>query len=219
MGKFEDLTGKRYTRLLVIRRMPNDSRGRTRWLCRCDCGKEITAYAYSLKSGHTKSCGCYSHDLFVKNNTKHNAKHSRLYDIWCHMKERCYYPPYEHYDRYGGRGIKVCNEWEQDFSAFQTWALANGYSEHLTIDRINNDGNYEPANCRWISIQRQERNRCDTVFVLFRGQKMSLHDATDALNINYKSAWQRYRDGEKIADGIRPILSFKEKHMEALHGE
>lgn len=153
MGKLIDLTGQRFGRLTVLERA-GSNKGHALWLCQCDCGKTIIAYGNDLMR-RQKSCGCIRREK----STKHDGYKMRLYSIWKAMKNRCYRPTFKHYDRYGGRGITVCDAWIHDFAAFQSWALSHGYTDSLTIDRINNDGNYCPDNCRWITMKEQAQNR------------------------------------------------------------
>ena len=167
MPNFIDLTGKRFGSVSVIERAENSARNEVMWRCRCDCGKEFTTRARSLRSGECTSCGCvrraHSIAAMAKANTKHGAAphrgYTKLYNTWRRMKGRCNRPTATSYQYYGGRGISVCDAWQHDFQAFRDWALAHGYREGLSIDRIDVNGNYCPENCRWITMAEQQRNK------------------------------------------------------------
>ena len=122
------------------------------------CGTEFKTMLYKVKSGHTKSCGCYNKRRIKETNTKHGLIETRLYTIWANIKDRTLNPKYKKYNDYGGRGINICEEWKNDFMSFYAWAMTNGYSDELSIDRIDNDGGYSPENCRWTTKTIQRRN-------------------------------------------------------------
>lgn len=156
MGK--DLTGKTFGRLTVLKKSENKG-NRRMWLCQCECGSIKIISAANLMGGKTLSCGCYQKEQTSKAKKIHGEKEERLYRIWKNMKSRCYCSNKPDYHRYGGRGIEVCEEWKDNYLAFKEWALANGYKENLSIDRIDFDRNYEPDNCRWTTQRVQARNR------------------------------------------------------------
>lgn len=158
MPNFIDHTGQRFGDLTVVSLYSRCSRKenrQTRWLCKCDCGKEVVVQNGNLVTGNTKSCGC----LRFKSQGAYVPNKNRVYNSWHAMKARCYSPCNNRYRLYGGRGIRVCDEWKNSFEAFREWALSNGYAENLTIDRIDPDGDYCPDNCRWIPPEMQSSTR------------------------------------------------------------
>ena len=166
-SKARDLTGERFGRWTVIQRAENSKAGMPRYIVRCDCGNEKIVSYSNLAQGRSRSCGCLKKEIYSSRtggasyNYKHGGKlHSeRLYRIWKGMKQRCLNPNTRFYSAYGGRGITVCGEWLHDYPAFRDWAMNNGYSDDLTIDRINNDAGYSPDNCRWATWKQQNGNR------------------------------------------------------------
>ena len=169
MGTFKDLTGKTFGRLSVLARAANNKDHKAVFLCRCSCGTELLVAGVSLTSGNTRSCGCLHREGLVARNTRHGCHNHKLYGVWLNMKQRCRSNK-PRYKAWHGRGIKVCTLWASDFTAFEKWALLNGYEEHLTIDRIDVNGDYCPENCRWISKQEQAYNKTNTRYLTYKGE-------------------------------------------------
>lgn len=187
-----DITGKRFGKLTVLRRSGNTQDGSAVWECKCDCGNTTRVKGNSLRSGVTKSCGCGIIDG-LKNGWErktHGETNTRLYGIWCGIKQRTS-PSADkrHKKDYYLRGIRVCDEWANSFEAFRDWALANGYDENApfgecTIDRIDNDGNYCPENCRWISNKEQARNKSNNRNYTYNGETHNITDWARKLDVS-----------------------------------
>ena len=174
------------------------------YVCQCECGNKIITTKDRLKSKRTRSCGC----LFKETHTKHNIRHTRIYRIWCLMKGRCNSKSSNSYYNYGARGITICKEWEESPIAFYNWAMANGYRDDLSIDRIDNNGNYEPSNCKWSTKQEQNKNQRRTRFITYKGQKKCLADWAKEFGIDKHTLSYRLNRGWKIekALGINALL-------------
>jgi len=158
----------RYGRLTAIRALGSDKYGQALWLCRCDCGNEIIALGGNVRRGNTNSCGCLQRDNTSIANTKHGdagyrVKNVPLYRRWANMIARCENPKRKDYINYGGRGISACLEWH-DYPVFKAWALSHGYADNLQLDRKENDGNYEPYNCRFITCLKNQGHRRNSRF-------------------------------------------------------
>lgn len=190
-----DLVGMIFGRLTVIG--PHESKnGRTMWECQCECGNTIVARSENLKSGNTKSCGCLVSDTssaWLKSlKTTHGLSKTRLYVVWKNMISRCYDERNKRYDRYGGRGISVCDEWLNSLENFVNWANSNGYDDALTIDRIDTNGNYCPDNCRWVDAKVQCNNRSTNVLIEYNGELLTRREIADIENIGYGAVRYRY---------------------------
>ncbi len=162
MGKFKNLTGQKFGRLTAICPVAKNNHNAVLWLCDCECGLDAIVEGRSLTNGLTRSCGCLNQEAHQlrPNRTNHGKAGTRLYRIWKKMKSRCHNPKDSDYQKYyGSRGITVCNEWSHNFQAFYDWAITNGYSDELSIDRIDNDKGYSPDNCRWATAEEQRHNQ------------------------------------------------------------
>lgn len=161
--------GAIFHKLLVL-----DNPIKRRVQCRCKCGTVFFTDAYNLVRNHTKSCGCYIKEVLQKRNTTHGKSKTKLYRTWRAIRERCANPTNTKYHCYGGRGISMCTEWLADYSAFFQWSNENGYVDGLEIDRIDNDGNYEAGNCRWVTHKVNSRNKRTNRIIEIFGEKKSI---------------------------------------------
>lgn len=194
MAKRIDITGMKFGRLTVMDYHHTNASQYACWRCRCDCGKVVVVPGKSLRTGNTKSCGCLNIDAaterIISFNTAHSGAHTRLFRIWSSIKTRCENPNAINYKDYGGRGIKLCEEWHT-FELFRDWALANGYADNLSIDRIDVDGIYEPSNCRWATNSEQANNRRTNRIIEFNGEKKTLKQWAETLGISGEALSKR----------------------------
>lgn len=163
-----------------------------KWICRCDCGNVKSIYSHSLTQGRTKSCGCQMNKGKKGINKTHGMTNTRIYREWSSMRKRCK-PNSPNSKHYFSRGITVCKEWEKDFMSFYKWSMDNGYSDELSIDRIDNDKGYSPENCRWITIEDQQSNKSNTIHVMYDGEEYCLRTLCTKIGFPYKTAHKRYR--------------------------
>lgn len=210
-----NLVGNRYGRLIVIketdRRITRGGHSVRYWECMCDCGNLTVASSNQLRSGNTKSCGCLRKDCVIKTFTTHNQSKSKLYRIWYEMKGRCLNKKDKAYKNYGDRGITVCDEWINSFSDFSYWATNNGYEQGLTIERIDNDGNYCPENCKWVPRSEQSKNRRSCHFITYSGQKKTLSDWARYLGVK-RSILRYYIDKfDDDIEGLEKVISMQRK--------
>lgn len=202
-----NLVGTCFNHLTVIELDVNrtEEKQRSYWLCKCDCGNIKSVRSDSLIDGSIKSCGCLKkkQDKINLGTFKHGLCKTRRFNIWYGMKERCYNVNSEKYKVYGDRGITVCDEWRDSFIIFYNWATNNGYSDELTIDRIDVNGNYEPSNCRWATSTEQSRNKQNTLYYTIEGIKKPFIEWCEIYDIDYKKAHSRFRKyGEDAIDKI-----------------
>lgn len=190
------LKGKIFGRLEVLN-FSHVSKRHSHWKCKCSCGKIKIFYATNLVRGKTKSCGCLNRDLLKISKKKHGDSFERLYRIYAGIKSRCFNKKNEFaYKHYGGRGIKICDEWNNSYESFKKWALKNGYSKNLTINRIDNNGNYCPENCNWATTGEQSLNRRTSFMITFNGKTQALKAWANELNLKYPTLWHKIRVGK-----------------------
>ena len=220
MSKVNDLTGKRFG-FLTVQSFAGTVRSKgghtsAYWKCLCDCGNEVCVCRAHLVTGITKSCGCYRKMMAGRQTIKHGMSDTRIYNIWDKMCSRCSSEKDHAYVYYGGRGISVCEEWkgENGFENFYSWAISNGYTEQLTIDRIDNNGNYEPSNCRWVTMQVQNDNKRNCHYVNYNGERITLSEferRTGISRVNVRSYEKYYGDTEKAVEEL--LQRQKEKEL------
>lgn len=188
-----DLTGMRMGRLVAIKQADHKAKGgQILWECKCDCGNEVLVTTSNFTRGNSTSCGC--------KRTEHkygdkSTKRMRIYKIYYAILQRCFNPNSKAYKWYGGRGITICAEWKDSFESFMSWALLNGYSDSLTIDRIDHEGNYEPNNCRWITQAEQLNNTRSNIVITCDGKTMDLMQWSRHLGVSYDMLRSRHRLG------------------------
>lgn len=219
-----DLTGKRFGRLVVLVRCPVEytkSGNRVfKWKCKCDCGNVVNVIHSNLVKGATGSCGCTQKELTSKRFSTHGMRNTRLYEIYANMKQRCENPNNPRFASYGGRGITICKEWQgkQGLKNFLDWSIANGYAEELTLDRKNNEEGYSPQNCRWATQEQQRNNQRKTIWIEISGIKKSLKQWTEFMNWKYGRYSERHRKGKDIFTE-EEIEQIKNKIMEVKNNE
>lgn len=193
--KVPDLTGQRFGRWLVTEYAGRGNRGEIQYHCRCDCGTERVLRRSSLTSGNSKSCGCLSREVAAKRGTTHGDTGCRLYRIWAGIIQRCCNDRerYE-WEKYGGRGITVCDEWRK-YELFRDWAMVNGYRDDLSIDRINTNGNYCPDNCRWATNYEQSNNKRTSKIIVFDGGAGTVREFADKYGLAYSCLYARLHNG------------------------
>jgi len=191
--------------------LPIKENSRCKIKCVCKCGNTKYVEKYNLLKGKSKSCGCLKAELAKERMTTHGESDTRLYYIYTSMKERCLNPNNQAYKDYGGRGIKIHNEWLNSFENFRDWSLDNGYSDNLTIDRIDVNGNYEPNNCRWITMKAQCNNRRSNITINLNGETKTLTEICEEYQLDYKKILPRYNK-MKPNESIEDILFTENKH-------
>lgn len=185
---------KKFGRLTVLEECKERKGGKKVYKCICDCGNIKNVMGTSLRDGTTRSCGCLARENTRKRSITHGQSHTRLYKIHNNIKDRCCNANSKDYPNYGGRGIKVWDEWLK-FKGFYDWSMSNGYNDTLTIDRIDVDGNYEPSNCRWVDMKTQQNNRRNNVYLTYKNKTQTMSQWADELRISVQTIKTRHRKG------------------------
>ena len=202
--KIKDLTGKKFGKLTVVKMMPHTVGEDAEWLCDCECGRTRVVNGRYLRNGTTKDCG--NHKPF-----SYRLTYPRLYRIWMNMRQRCNNPKNERIEDYGGRGIKVCDEWNNSFQTFADWALQNGYTDELTIDRIDVNGNYCPDNCQWITAFEQMSNMRDNFNVTYKGETHTLSEWQRRMGFCYSTMMYRLKNGWTVEEAFEIPIGQRRK--------
>lgn len=192
-----NIIGQRFGRLMVVEESPERTKcGEVKYLCQCDCGNTKVVAGTALRYGKTRSCGCLLSESTSERASTHGRSKTRLYRIWAGMRDRCYNPSRKEYKDYGGRGITVCDEWNEDFEAFHDWSIKNGYSEDLTIDRIENNGPYSPDNCRWATRKTQSDNTRQVVHIAVGGVSKNIEGWAAAIGVSRSTISRHLKIGD-----------------------
>ena len=197
------LPGDKFGQLTIIKEIDKKYNHR-RFLCKCSCGNIIPVMLFSLTTGNTtkcRSCASTKHGL-LKDVGRGKFRGTKLSIIYSNMLNRCLNPNEKCYLSYGGRGISVCDEWLGNFIGFYQWALSSGYKEGLSIDRIDVNGNYEPNNCRWVTMKQQENNKSNNHYLKFDGKTHTLSEWAEIVHISYGCLKSRIRNGWSIESAL-----------------
>lgn len=208
--------GKKYNKLLILKICGKNKFGHALCECLCDCGNKTIAEASSVLSGNTKSCGCLKIYNIKNRNRTHGMSNTRLYRVWKGMRNRCYNKNSNSYVRYGGRGITVCDEWRNDFVNFYNWAIENGYDEsadrgEFTIDRINNNGDYCPENCRLGNYFIQANNKRSNRLITYNNECKNVKEWSKYFGFDYKYFHQKLKENDWSVEKVLGLPYFKEK--------
>lgn len=200
--KLIDLTGQRFGRLVVIEKAPRDGTHSTKWVCKCDCGNIAIVRGEYMKNGTTKSCGCYNEDVRSMKHYIHGLTQHPIWRTYHHILSRCYNERVPKYNLYGGRGIVMCDEWKNDFMSFYNWSILNGWKPGLSIDRIDNDGNYCPENCRWADDLTQQNNRGNNKNLTYNGKTQTMSQWAREFNMSISTLYYRIKHGWSVEDAL-----------------
>lgn len=209
MSNLLDLTGMKYGRLTVIGRdddqIAPSGRRHTMWQCQCSCGNTVSVESSALRRGKTVSCGCAKREALSLRQKIHGEKNTKLYGVWSTMKARCHNKNTAAYKDYGLRGISVCDSWKNDYMEFRRWAYETGYTDGMSIDRINNDLGYCPDNCRWADKRTQANNRRSNRIYTIDGETHNLTEWSNLYGINPKTLFTRIYSGSDFESALKSI--------------
>lgn len=200
--KIVDISGKKFGRLTVVSKVGSNGHS-TLWLCKCECGKMKEVTLSHLRQGCVMSCGCLTKEIasergykskIGERSRKHGDNKTKLYNVWAGMKRRCQNSNTLHYNDYGGRGITVCDEW-QEYIPFKEWAIATGYKEGLSIERKDVNGNYEPNNCYWIPLKMQGKNRRNTIYIQYNDKDYTIEEIAEITGLKRRTIKGRFERG------------------------
>lgn len=214
MGKKEqrNLVGNKYGHLLVLKSLGNNGKGHYKSLVKCDCGKIYSVIDTELIYGRRLGC----HKCSASNKT-HGKTNTKLFNIWQSMKQRCYDKNCKSYKDYGGRGIKVCDEWNNNFISFYGWAMENGYEGKLSIDRIDVNGNYEPSNCRWANVMQQANNKRNNVKIIYKNKEYTIAELSRKTNVNYELLRRRIKMGWNVENAVKePAIKGRNQYWKSV---
>ena len=213
--KANERIGQRYGRLTVIGigdpKYTVGGHKEATAICQCDCGNIVTVRIQAIASGNTTSCGCFRHERMVQHNSTHGLSKHKLYRVWSAMKDRCDRPGCAAYVNYGNRGIRVCDDWANNFDVFYAWAMANGYQDGLTVDRIDNNRGYEPENCRFITRATQNRNRRYCHVITYGGETKTLSEWSRIYRFDRECFRNQVAKGKSEAEVLADIISRKSR--------
>jgi len=196
------IIGKRFGRLIVLQYVGVATNHKSIFECVCDCGKHIVVKRNSLVTDHTKSCGCLYEEAIQVNALKHGLRNHALYHTWLNIKDRCGNPNNSHYKYYGGKGIKVCSEWANDFKKFYDWSLSVGWVKGLSIERNNNSKGYEPSNCRYIPLIEQCKNKTSNIMITINNETKYLAEWCLETGVNPSTAYSRINRGWDMVKAV-----------------
>ena len=212
-----DLTGKTFGYWTVLKKdVPQHGKQNSRWICKCKCGCIKSVMRFTLINGRSQSCGCKPSQNRKGINKTHGMSKTRLYHEWVSMRRRCSNPNAKCAESYYEKGITVCDEWDKQFEPFRDWALDNGYTDDLTIDRIDNSKGYFPENCRWVPFDEQQRNKTNNVYVEYEGKMWCLRTLCTQLGFPYKLAHSRMSRASKKGKSLSTNELFAPIHTEKI---